>query len=463
MILIPLILFFVSAENFLLRPFWFDESLTLLNFALLPLEKIYFSYVIPNNHIGYTYLLRLWYLVMPQGMPADVWCRLISFAFAGAFIIFSWKKFKGFVFRTALCSFSLSLPFVIYATSVRGYMAALFFSMVTVYYAVKFAEKSTWKNAFSFFLASFCCVSVLPSNLLSLGASVFFAAPVCGKTFYSKKKIYLLSGMAILAFSVFWFPILPQLIRAGELGEGWSNRFASLFAGVVSFAACFFVPLFAAIFSLLLPYKNNKVRYLRAAVFLMLIPLAFAAKAAPFPRVYFPFFGIFLLVISCGAGRTLAWIRLRKICQFKYVKSTFVLLSLGITLLLNFLPEAVDKLSEFNGGVQQDDYFAPWYCRAEHVPHRAAEMLSKHEFSYCYLSFSSDPWSVMFYSALRGVDMGKFSFDGPRGRVEVLPDGAIVVLNRTEPVKELGKRFDGTYTLIAETPMHCIYRYETAR
>ena len=36
-----LLLFLSASQSYLLRPFWFDESLTLLNFALQPLEKIY--------------------------------------------------------------------------------------------------------------------------------------------------------------------------------------------------------------------------------------------------------------------------------------------------------------------------------------------------------------------------------------------------------------------------------------
>jgi hypothetical protein len=110
--------------------------------------------------------------------------------------------------------------------------------------------------------------------------------------------------------------------------------------------------------------------------------------------------------------------------------------------------------------VQKDDYFAPWYCQSGHVPYRAAQLLASGKFTYCYLSFSSDPWSVMFYSALNGVDMRKFHFDGPQGRVAFLPDGAMIVLNKNEDIQELIKRFGGEFAVTGKTPMHTIYRYK---
>lgn len=456
---VPLILFFILSERYLLRDFWFDEALTFLNFVLLPLKKIYFNYAIPNNHIGYTILLHIWYNAIPQTVQIDVWCRLLSFVFAGVFIIFSWMKFKRFVFRTMLCCFAVSVPFVIYATSVRGYMMSLLFVMIAVHCACRFAYESSLKNAVVFFLASLCCVSVLPSNLFALGAVVIYTVPFYDTAFYRKKSFYQLAGIALMAFFVFWMPLLPQLIKASQLGEGWHDRVGSLVAGGVSFAACVLLPLLFALFSCFLPYRNHKVRYLRTAALLVLLPLLFLGKVAPFPRVYFPFFGIFMLIVSGFASRAVAFVRSKKICRWKYVKFSFFVLSLILTLGLNYFSSPVKLLSGINGSSHQDDYFAPWYCERTHVPRHAANILAKQEFPLCYLSFSSDPWSVMFYSALNQIDMNKFCFDGPRGRVNALPDGALAVINKSEQVQTLTERFRGVFTEIGKTPMHRIYRY----
>ena len=58
---ILLFYFASSARELLNRPLWFDEALTVLNFALLETPaKIYHSYIIPNNQIIHTIFLHWW-------------------------------------------------------------------------------------------------------------------------------------------------------------------------------------------------------------------------------------------------------------------------------------------------------------------------------------------------------------------------------------------------------------------
>lgn len=66
-------------RGFLFRPLWFDEALTVLNFALAPNPAaIYLNYSIPNNQICYTFLLRLWIEFQPAFLDTTVWLRLLS-------------------------------------------------------------------------------------------------------------------------------------------------------------------------------------------------------------------------------------------------------------------------------------------------------------------------------------------------------------------------------------------------
>ena len=56
---LPAILFCVSAAVELNRPLWFDEALTILNFALMEdPAAIYRNYVIPNNQIVHPILVH---------------------------------------------------------------------------------------------------------------------------------------------------------------------------------------------------------------------------------------------------------------------------------------------------------------------------------------------------------------------------------------------------------------------
>ena len=54
-VLLCTLVFFVSG-TYLVRPLWFDEALTVQNFALLDsVQSIYLNYVIPNNQLLYMY------------------------------------------------------------------------------------------------------------------------------------------------------------------------------------------------------------------------------------------------------------------------------------------------------------------------------------------------------------------------------------------------------------------------
>ena len=82
----PLLLiavFLLFALPFLAREFWFDEALTLMNFAWMsdPV-KIYTSYVIPNNQILYTICLHYWTQLPDFGLRQDFFFRLLSLFFA---------------------------------------------------------------------------------------------------------------------------------------------------------------------------------------------------------------------------------------------------------------------------------------------------------------------------------------------------------------------------------------------
>ena len=72
-------LVFFTAGSYLLRPLWFDEALTVQNFALLDsVESIYFNYVIPNNQLLYTMLLHFWIKLYCNFGSIDSWMRLLS-------------------------------------------------------------------------------------------------------------------------------------------------------------------------------------------------------------------------------------------------------------------------------------------------------------------------------------------------------------------------------------------------
>ena len=454
---LPLILCALGAGELLGRQFWFDESLTLLNFALLPVEKIYTSYVIPNNHIGYTFLLHWHYLLAPDGISPDLWCRLLSLAAAFAFIVFSYQSIKKSSYRILLAAFAVSVPFAIYATSVRGYMAALFFAALTLHTACKFARNGGGSAGVLYFLSSLGCVAVLPSDILVCAAVVVYALPLCGKYFDRSKRFYILGAIPVAAFILFWMPIYPQLYAASRLGEGWQSPWRVLGAVAATYFAVAFIPAVCAV--MMAVFRNKwRVKDLRLTAFLVIIPLLFCTKVAPFPRVFFPFAGVFLAITAQYFQMFLALLRKHSGTHYRIVLTAIWVLSVGCTAALNWSPVCRAFLNRVNG-YENDDYFIPWYVRSQHDPRSAASTAAKLDYPVCYMSFSSDPWSVMFYGALNSADMNCFIFDGPRGKTAHLPHNALVIINASEDIKQIEKRFNGSCQLLWKSPNHKIYRF----
>lgn len=456
-IFLPVILCALGAGELLGRQFWFDESLTLLNFALLPVDRIYSSYVIPNNHIGYTFLLHWHYLLMPDGISSDLWCRLLSLGIAFAFLIFSFMSIKRTAYRILLASFAISLPFAIYATSVRGYMTALFFSALTLHFACAFARSGGVRDGIFYFLSSLGCVAVLPSDLLVCAAVVVYALPLCGKIFYRRIRFYMLAVIPVAAFAIFWLPIFPQLYAASRLGEGWQSPWDVLVAVAATYFAIAFIPVICSLVAAVIR-KKWSIRDWRIAAFILVPVLVFGTETAPFPRVFFPFAGVFLAVTSQYFQTFLAILRKRSGRKYKILLPVIIAVTVGCTAVLNWSPVSRQLLNRINGG-DNDDYFTPWYVRSSHTPKAAAETVSKLDYPICYMSFSSDPWSVMFYGALCGADMNRFAFDGPRGKILQLPHKAVVVINSSEDSSGIEKRFNGTCRLLWQSPNHKVYRF----
>ena len=86
--LIPALVGIAAALMAIKRELWFDEALTLLNFVLpLDFGKIYFSYIIPNNQIVYSMMLKVYDEFYPGLTDQVVFWRLLSLACAAGMLL----------------------------------------------------------------------------------------------------------------------------------------------------------------------------------------------------------------------------------------------------------------------------------------------------------------------------------------------------------------------------------------
>ena len=111
------------------RDLWFDEALTLLDFALLPsIPAIWQAYVIPNNQLLHTALLHFWAPVA-GGLPSfNAGLRLLPLATTLILILVLWRGFArscGWAaLSLAMAAWIVSPPFALFGSALRGYMLA---------------------------------------------------------------------------------------------------------------------------------------------------------------------------------------------------------------------------------------------------------------------------------------------------------------------------------------------------
>ena len=188
----------------------------------------------------------------------------------------------------------------------------------------------------------------------------------------------------------------------------------------------------------------------------------------PFPRVFLPLLPFFALLAARGIFHFAALLRLRRKAPprrraMPFAAAIPALLAALWGMLLNLAPLRV-AISEKIGGAYGDDFVAPSYLRAEFRPAAAAaEVLRSFPAEgnpVLYLSFNADPWAVSFYCNIFNTGSGRpdFRFDGPRGRVSSLPDGAAIVLRADEDPVPVAGRFGGIALPAAETKFHRIFR-----
>ena len=466
-------LVFFAAGTYLVRPLWFDEALTVQNFALLEsVKSIYFNYVIPNNQLLYTMLLHYW-IKLYCGLGAiDDWMRLLSLLLAGVTMLYMYRRFRvtfgSGVMAVVLLSFCCAPPFLLHATALRGYMAGACCTVFALGAALDYLSSGKFRHWACYFIFSLCSVAVLPSDMLALGGVCLYALPLCGQEFWKNKRFYFLILAPFAAAALFYLPILQQLLQVIRVGsnESWKDLRGVLQA--VYLPQLFtFAMLLLPVSPLLLCFRRkhfNWLRSCRAGIWLLpLIPILLF-KAPPFPRVFFPLFPLFVLLVAAGVRDfTAIYCRLKKRFNPKFWIGGLCILSLSWCCIQQ-QPELKGLFSRCCGGAGRDDFYFPYYLRHGHTPDATARMIAADETLQknrsFYFTFDSDPWPLMFYLRLNGRGNADFLFDGPRGMVSALPSQTIVILKLNEDQAALAQRFKGNWTFLFKNDNHQVWSYD---
>ena len=447
------------------RDFWFDEALTILNFALMEdPAAIYRNYVIPNNQIVHTVLVHFLLGIVPEGTSWNVWLRLLPAGCAAALILLLWFRFRtrlgSGVLLGVLTIFALSPVFAIYGTALRGYILSALLLTAALDFAMAVARGGRFPAWAGWFLASFLALGTLPTNLAGLGCAVVWVLPLFGWDFWKKWRFWAMALIPVIAFFAFYLPILQQFLGCCNLREGWDDGLLVLGITYGTFALVFAPFAGVGILGGVLSVRGRK-RWIFAVRLLVLaapLPACLLLPVAPFPRVFVTLWPFWILLLAAGVRHLTAYqVRLRRKRKMGMLTAGFF----AAAILWGAFIQWQDMrfvFSDAGGGAGSDDLWAPYYMRMNFVPSETALKIGKMgPVPAIYCSFASDPWSLMLHGALTGVS--GWCFDGPQGQVKTLLPGSAAVLRIDEdPAELLEKRFGMTWTALFQSGRNMVYQ-----
>ncbi len=468
--LLCVMMFFLSASA-LFRDMWFDEALTITTYTTRPnIIRIYFNYLIPNNHIIYTIFLKYWVELWKPVMGYNtIAYRLPSFVFGFATlvtILTCWRKRLGNwpAFITALC-FSCSLPFAIYASAVRGYMLCFLLVLLAFDAALRLYQTGKLKYAIYYCAMTLLAVGTIPSSLIAfVGIVLYLMGKTAPKKYFTPRHVTI-AIIPPLALIIFYLPIIGMFINSMSLKEGWASSWRSL----ITIYAGFIVAMLPLILFNLAAFKQLFIKkHIQETIFntvIFLLPLIFIFRTpAPFPRLFFPLWPIWIIIIAAGTKHACTIISKTKTVRLSpmalTITLTAVILGYGIASNANR-----DRLSTaIVNGKGLDDYFSPYYMRPSFAPSKIIKAIKKETNNQpppIYLSFSSSPYSFIFHGVTLGLDKNIWGFDNPDYKIrQLMPNSFAILSSRDNPQKFI-KRFKvRKMTLIKDFGFHQLYYIE---
>ncbi len=447
------------------RPLWFDEALTVMDFVMLPsAADIYWHYSIPNNHIVYNIFLRFW-IDLCGSMPYVISLRLFSVLTAFASIVLIMKLWSGRFCREtvviACFCFAVSLPFAIYATALRGYMLSFLLIIIALETALCYRDAGKPAHLVFFFFLAFLATGITPTNLIAFAAIYLLVLPsLKPKEIISDKTIYL-GIIPVAAFFIFYIPILGKLMKALSLSEGWSSGiYASIHfysAFMISFLPLIILALIGMFFQK--EKLTAALKFQIALIFLIPSGVFLLKSPAPFPRAFFCLWPIWIFILCSTADASI------KHFNGKFPgRALIAILCVCCAWTLwpyAFSAQLSDRLSK--GG--QDDFFKPYFMRAEFNPietvRKSVELAGAKTGGFAFVDFSADYPSIIFYGRLLKVDDSFWIFDRPNRKVASLGniESIYVIARSQDEMESIAKRFNlKSYELAADCGYQKIYR-----
>ncbi|MHC4871144.1 MAG: hypothetical protein ACYTFY_04810 [Planctomycetota bacterium] len=463
----------LSLES-LVRNLWYDEALTVLEFALLEdCLAIYKKYTIPNNHILYTMIFKQWinFAIKENGVDVIIRMRFLTLLMScgiAAVLISAGRRKAGLLYGAALCSvYLLSWPFSIYSCSIRGYMLSALAALFGLWALSVWKKTRSLQGGAFFFISCFTAVAAIPSNILVFSAFSMHLLLTVKKL---RKSDFIVAALPFVTL-LFYAGIYEQFFALLSQKRGWESALSCLyhcFGGYIFTA----LPLICAACAGIFINYIRKKRISRAGLLffvLILIPLLTVSvlPRTPYPRVFLPFFPVLLVASLCSARPLFCWLSLAVFKGKKYTACVFLAVCMIFSLLMFGRQEYFSKI--FTPAGEQDDLIQPYYVKKTFSPDLTVLEVKKIYESDSsvrfYVSPDADPISLLFMGRLAGLkdDVWEYKKPGrPLSHIRGSGFPSYAIVRSADQLQDIKSSFNlsGSFKKTADFGFHKLYIYK---
>ena len=222
--IVPVVLFAIMALLRINADFFYDEVYSLFNFIFVPLQNTVLVYSSLNNHFLSNLINSV---VMKLAGTPDVsmimdspWkIRIIELFYAGGAVYFMWRMkdvYGDMVAKYAVVILVTTIPFLNYATLVRGYCLSMFLMAGLLYYALM--KRNVWTAVFTGLL-----LYSMPSN-----AYVIMALAI-GLLITHRWNVTGIMGIGVVVAIVAYTPMLEDMLTDPQLQSAFMSHPSTLY------------------------------------------------------------------------------------------------------------------------------------------------------------------------------------------------------------------------------------------
>ena len=325
-----LVLFLTRIAPWLVSDLWYDEVITLGDFAIGPqgdggILHVFRSYPVANNHVLFSAIAWLWVRFI-HFSSAEYLLRLPSVLFGAMTIVVvvrSWSRWLGpRVAGLAGVAFAISPVFTAFAYQLRGYSLSMFLGALATTAVMEAATGEYRRCVMTYVPVALLLPLVVPTNIVIVLGHLLFLFWCCGERRIGLRLARCAPIAAALACgSAYYLTIWPQFRRAVDQTVGWSSAWLVLGNLILGFAAHLGPFILASMAGFLSgqPASNActdaDLRVRAAAWRLMLCVLvaiaAFlvAVPTPPFPRTFLVCFPTLSFCVLCLGRDSAVWQR----------------------------------------------------------------------------------------------------------------------------------------------------------